>query len=36
MDEEKLEVLTGNIQKVWSQFDLEIDNFLKSKEKQPS
>lgn len=36
LDEEKLEVLTGNIQKVWSQFDLEIKKFLKSIEKQPS
>ncbi|UCH95957.1 MAG: DUF86 domain-containing protein [Candidatus Aminicenantes bacterium] len=36
MDEEKLEVLTDNIQKVWSQFNLEIEIFLKSKNNQPS
>jgi len=36
MDEEKLEVLTENVQKVWTQFDLEIKTFLKSKNNQSS
>lgn len=36
MDEKKLEILTDNVQEVWSQFDIEIEVFLKSENNHPS
>jgi uncharacterized protein YutE (UPF0331/DUF86 family) len=36
MDENKLEILTDDVQKVWSQFDIEIQAFLKSRNNQPA